>query len=372
MSARWMVLGAALVFVVSGCGSPAASPPGSQAAANPSAALKASSAAAAAPPSTSAAASSSAAAQAAAKPSGTPRLVLGHSQITGNALAAWSAEDGDYFKKNGLDVDAQLLSGGTKTLAALLAGQIQIAEVGGSEVIGASAEGADLVITAVVSPVYPYKMEVEPAIKTPADLKGKKLGIATTGGSADIAGRVVMRKNGVDPDKDVSTIILGDSQTRLAALISGSIQAAMTDPPGTLQVEEKGFRPLWDLTELKLPACQATIVASRSWLNANKATMQSVVDALVQATARVKKDRAFGDQVLGRHLKLDDPKTRDYTYDYYALNVVPAQPFPRPEQFADALEEVAKRNEKARGFDVNKILDATFVKSAVDRGLDKS
>jgi hypothetical protein len=32
----------------------------------------------------------------------------------------------------------------------------------------------------------------------------------------------------------------------LAALLSGSIQAAMTDPPGTLQVEEQGFHPLWD------------------------------------------------------------------------------------------------------------------------------
>jgi len=301
-----------------------------------------------------------------------PKLVLGHSQITGNALAAWSAEDGEYFKKNGVDVDAQLMSGGTKTVAALLAGQIQVAEVGGSEVIGASAEGADLVITAVVSPVYPYKMEVQPSIKTPADLKGKKLGIATTGGSADIAGRVVMRKNGIDPDKDVATIILGDSQTRLAALLSGSINASMTDPPGTLQVEEQGFHPLWDLTELKLPACQATIVTQRSWLNANKATMQAIVDSLMQSTARTKKDRAFGEQVLKTRLKLDDQKALDYTYNYYALNVVPTVPYPKAEQFADALEEVAKRNEKARGFDSSRILDDSFVKSAVERGIDKA
>ncbi len=310
-------------------------------------------------------------AAAAARLSGMPKLVLGHSQITGNALAAWSAEQGEYFKKNGVDVDEQLMSGGTKTVAALLAGQIQIAEVGGSEVIGAAAEGADLVITAVVSPVYPYKMEVEPSIKAPADLKGKKLGISTTGGSADIAGRVVMRKNGIDPDKDVSTITLGDSQTRLAALLSGSIQAAMTDPPGTLQVEEQGFHPLWDLTELKLPACQATIVAQRAWINSNKATMQAVVDSLVQATARTKKDRAFGESVLKSHLKLDDPKALDYTYNFYALNVVPALPYPKPEHFADALDEVAKRNEKAKGFQIGKILDDSFVRSAAERGLDK-
>src|SRR5437016_2446647 len=93
-----------------------------------------------------ASASAKAQTSATAKPSAMPKLVLGHSQITGNALAAWSAEDGEYFKKNGVDVDAQLMSGGTKTVAALLAGQIQVAEVGGSEVIGASAEGADLVI----------------------------------------------------------------------------------------------------------------------------------------------------------------------------------------------------------------------------------
>src|SRR5207248_2119826 len=123
-------------LALAGCGGPAASAPS-------------------AAPAASASASAKAQTSATAKPSAMPKLVLGHSQITGNALAAWSAEDGEYFKKNGVDVDAQLMSGGTKTVAALLAGQIQIAEVGGSEVIGASAEGADLVITAVVSPVYP-------------------------------------------------------------------------------------------------------------------------------------------------------------------------------------------------------------------------
>jgi ABC-type nitrate/sulfonate/bicarbonate transport system substrate-binding protein len=134
-SVRWLVLCSAMAVLASGCG-------------------------AAATPAASGSAPPSASAQAAPKPAGARKFVLGHSQITGNALSSWAAEDGEYFKKNGLDVDAQLMSGGTKTVAALLAGQIQIAEVGGSEVIGVSAEGADLVITAVISPVYPYKMEV--------------------------------------------------------------------------------------------------------------------------------------------------------------------------------------------------------------------
>src|SRR5437870_2215085 len=110
-SVRRLLSYAALgALALAGCGTPTAQPSSSV------------------PPQISAAASTQSAGSA-AKPSGATKFVLGHSQITGNALASWAAEDGEYYKRNGLDVDAQLMSGGTKTIASLLAGQIQVVEV---------------------------------------------------------------------------------------------------------------------------------------------------------------------------------------------------------------------------------------------------
>ena len=88
-----------------GCGAPAANAPGSAPAASASAKAQTS---------------------ATAKPSAMPKLVLGHSQITGNALAAWSAEDGEYFKKNGVDVDAHSGDGQTALFYAVLGNHIAV------------------------------------------------------------------------------------------------------------------------------------------------------------------------------------------------------------------------------------------------------
>jgi hypothetical protein len=51
--------------------------------------------------------------------------------------------------------------------------------------------------------------------------------------------------------------------------------------------------------------------------------------------------------------------------------VSPAQPFPKPEQFADVLAALAQPNEKARSIDLSRVLDQSLVQSAIDRGLDK-
>jgi hypothetical protein len=56
-------------------------------------------------------------------------------------------------------------------------------------------------------------------------------------------------------------------------------------------------------------------------------------------------------------------------YDYYTANVLPPLPYPRAEQFADIVAQLTETNESVRSFDVNSMLDASFVQSAADRGL---
>jgi hypothetical protein len=76
-------------------------------------------------------------------------------------------------------------------------------------------------------------------------------------------------------------------------------------------------------------------------------------------------------QVAAKYLDESDQTLVGRTYDYFVQTVTPSQPYPRPEQFADVLAALAQRNEAARSIDLNKVLDPSFVQSAVDRGLDK-
>jgi NitT/TauT family transport system substrate-binding protein len=296
---------------------------------------------------------------------------MGYSNITGDELAAWVALDTGIFTRQNLKVEAQLVAGGANTTAALLASQIQIAQAGGSEVLSAVASGADLVIVAVLAPVYPYLFEVIPEIKTAKDLVGKKIGVSNIGGSADIATRVVLRNNGIDPEKDVTILATGSAQNRTSAMLSGAIHAGMAAPPENIAVEAIGLHPLFDLASLKLPAANTAVIMQRSFVNANRPVIQRYIDALIEASVQLKKDKPGTVAVLKSYFKSDDEKAMDAAYEFFAKEVIPNLPYPKPDQFKDAVEQLVATNPKVREVDLGKVLDPSFVQNAADRGLGK-
>jgi NitT/TauT family transport system substrate-binding protein len=353
-------------------GSAAAASPVTSAAAKPAASAAATAsgkpaASAATSASGKPAASVSAAAIAPAKPG---QIVSAYSEIVAANAGLWAAKEGGYFQKNGLDVDVRLIES-SLAVGALLSGQVQAAGVGGSEAMAAAIEGGDLRIVGTVSPVYPYKFEVAPSIQTKDDLKGKKVGISRVGSSSDIATRAGLKKLGLEADKDVNIVQIGSLQARTAAIQSGAIQGSMASPPDTVTLEAAGFHPLIDLAALELPASNNTIVVGGPWLAGHHDEVQKYVDSLVQSIARLKKDKPFAYDVIKKYLKLDDQKLLDATYDYYIAKVTPSLPYPKPEQFTDTVAQIAQKNPKAKTFDLNKLLDTSFVQSAADRGLDK-
>ena len=191
------------------------------------------------------------------------KLTISYSNPIADFLPFWIAADDGTFAKNGIDPDIQSIAS-AQGVAALLAGQTQVAGIGGSEILSAAAGGADLVVVANLVPVYPHIFYVAPDIRTPADLKGKKVGISSIGSSSDIATRVLLRRIGLDADKDVTIVAVGSTDQRTAALVAGAIQGAVTLVPDTLVVEDKGFKPLYDLAALNLPASQTVIAVQRS------------------------------------------------------------------------------------------------------------
>ena len=309
----------------------------------------------------------------AARATATPapvKLTISYSNPIADFLPFWIAADDGTFAKNGIDPDIQSIAS-AQGVAALLAGQTQVAGIGGSEILSAAAGGADLVVVANLVPVYPHIFYVAPDIRTPADLKGKKVGISSIGSSSDIATRVLLRRIGLDADKDVTIAAVGSTDQRTAALVAGAIQGAVTLVPDTLVVEDKGFKPLYDLAALNLPASQTVIAVQRSLLTSKREVVQRFVDSVVTATARIRKDRSFSIATLKKWLKSTDDRAMTATYEKYAVPIIPTLPYPKAEQFKDSQETLGAKNDKVKTFDLSKLLDPSFVQSAADRGLDK-
>jgi NitT/TauT family transport system substrate-binding protein len=297
-------------------------------------------------------------------------ITVGFSNIAGDELGLWVAVDQGFFANHGLNVNAQLLAGGANTVAALLSGQVQFAHAGGSEALNATSSGADVVVVATLAPVYPYVFEATPEVKSIDDLVGKKIGVATFGGSADVATRVMLRQARIDPAQDVTIIATGSAQNRTAALLSGAIQGGMAGgPPDTLDLESRGLHPLYDLAAQKLPAANTAVIVQKMWLNANRPIVQRYVDSLVEATAHLKQDKAGAVAVLKNYYKSDDDPAMSAAFDFHAGEVLATLPFPRPEQFADAIDQLSQTNPRILDVDLGKLLDPSFVQDAADRGV---
>jgi len=344
--ARWVAGGVvAAATVLSACGAPAPASPISSSCA-PSAAPGAAS-------------------------GGLIKLVASISEIYQGELPVWVTKEAKIFERHGLEVDLQYIASATG-IAALVSGQTTFSQGGGSEALSAAVRGADLVLLGNLVPVYPYVFEVPNDIRTITDLKGKKVGVSAPGSQSDIATRLGLRRNGLDPDRDVTIVPVGSSQNRTAALKNGAIQGGLEQLPYSVVLERSGLHPLFNLAALKLPTVNNGIVAQRSYVQSHRDTVQRYIDALIEGIARMKKDKAFAVGVLKKYLKVDDDQALSATYDNAVTNLFPSLPYIRPEHMADAVEVLSAKNPKVRDFDVKKLLDNSFVKCAADRGLQGS
>jgi ABC-type nitrate/sulfonate/bicarbonate transport system substrate-binding protein len=136
-------------------------------------------------------------------------------------------------------------------------------------------------------------------------------------------------------------------------------------------LEAQGFVTLFDLSALDLPSSQLAVAVQRGFASAERPILQRYVDAVIEAGTLQRQDRAFAIEVLKKYLRVDDEAALGVAYEYYTTRVLPRLPYPRPEQLADALEQLAEKNERARDYDVAALLDPSFVQSAADRGLGR-
>jgi len=293
-------------------------------------------------------------------------LHVSYSNLIADNLPEWLALESGIFKQNGLDVTLDNIASSTG-IPALLSGQVQIAHLGGSESLSAAAEGGDLVIIAVTGPVYPFVFMAPASITSVEQMKGKKIGVSNAGSSSDIATRVMLKKVGLDPEKDVTIVAVGSLQNRMAALLNGAIDGGLAQPPDQLALEDKGFHVIYDLAAQKLPSVGDSIVVQRTWLNANHDVAQRYIDSIVQAIARSKKNKEEALPVLQKYLKNDDQRALGVTYDFFVGTVTPDYPVVNASLFGDAIDQLSATNDKIKSFDVNKILDNGFIQSAMDR-----
>ncbi|HEX9494165.1 MAG TPA: ABC transporter substrate-binding protein [Candidatus Limnocylindria bacterium] len=313
----------------------------------------------------------SAAPSASAVPTPIPvtKMSVAYSSVSGDKLAIFEAYEAGIFKANNLDVDPANVNGSQEAIATVLSGQATVGQFAAADALSAVAGGADLVIVGIMTPVYPYRLFVREGITTINDLKGKKIAVTDAGGATDIATRATLRRNGIDPDKDVDILSVGSHANRTAALLSGQVDAGVDDVPSDKALLAAGLTPLIDLAAAKVPAADSALVFQRSYVNAHRDVVQAYVDSMVQALAYARKNKDFSVGVLGKYFKSTDTPLMERTYTFFLDEVLPIYPFPTQSLLGDAISVLGAKNPNIKTVDLTKLLDPSFVTSAQTRKL---
>ncbi len=183
-----------------------------------------------------------------------------YNAISGVMAPIWVAADAGLFTKHGVNVDVKYLAA-TSAVQAMLGGGEEVGFVG-NQGIDAKLEGADLVYIASGLPTFVFQLYSRPEIKTIADLKGKVIAVTQPAASTDYATRMVLRKNGLDPEKDVKILYAQDSINVINTVITGNAAAGINSHPNALKLKAAGMKMLVDITELKIPFLFTGILSS--------------------------------------------------------------------------------------------------------------
>ena len=124
---------------------------------------------------------------------------MSYAGTSGYNVPFWVTYEAGLFKKYGLTPELLLISGGSTSIQALLANELQFVNAGATPAIQAILQGAEVVMIASYYNLMPYGFVVHKSVRSPADLKGKRLAITRLGGITEYAARLAFEKLGLGP-----------------------------------------------------------------------------------------------------------------------------------------------------------------------------
>lgn len=249
------------------------------------------------------------------------RVAASYPGIAGYNIPFWVALDAGEFKKAGLEVDPILISGGSKSMQALLSGGLDFAHVSGGVSVQASLSGADVTILATAANSMSAGVIAAKDVRNYQDLRGKKIGIASFGGNNDIGLRFAFKKNGVNPDKDVTFLQLGGERNRLTALERGAISATIMSPPGLFVAEAQGYSRLGDLNTMGMRYPELSIVGRKRDLKDRRDLIRRYLRAYLEAVRVMKSNRELTVRVIEKYIHVGSKAQALKTYDYFVKSI---------------------------------------------------
>ena len=295
-------------------------------------------------------------------------LRLAYSAMTVNQAIPWISVEAGHFKKHGLDVEVVHASS-ILAMQALLAGEVAVGQSLSDACVSANLSGADTVFIGAILDKPLYSFIVNAKIKTPQDLKGKRVGVTRFGSTPDALARSTLRMWGLDPATDVTLIQLNEMGLLVQGLVNGVIDAAPISLPSNIRAKNLGFTELFDLTKLNKTYITGTVVTRKRFLDGQHDVAKRFMRGFLEGMKTYLENEEFSVKVIQKWTRA---KNRDEVKEAYAQQARHMLRVPRTN--LDGVRSILEGMEKlpgAKGADPRRFVDSSLLDELEKEGFLK-
>ncbi|MGH7887298.1 MAG: ABC transporter substrate-binding protein, partial [Candidatus Binatia bacterium] len=255
----------------------------------------------------------------------TQKLRVAYTAFASTFTILWVGKDSGLYQKYGADMELLYIGSSTKSVQALLGGDIDIVYSAAGAVVDANFAGADLVMVGCQYDTGQTSFFTTSPIASIGDLKGKAVGVTRFGAFSDFVARHVLRKHRLLPVKDVALLQLGGTQEIIAGMQKNLVQGGSISLPLTLSARKLGFRELMITQTIALPFDYGCFIVKNSYLKAKREELKRVLRATIAAYDLAIENPAFAKKTIGIYTRTTDSETLDASYKEnvkdYALRI---------------------------------------------------
>jgi NitT/TauT family transport system substrate-binding protein len=298
---------------------------------------------------------------------------MGLSSVSALHSAVWVAEQKGLFRKYGIEPEVIVTGQGAATgISALLANDIQVVASAGDALVASTLQGADTVMIAGVVNKGLQRIMARSEIKTPTELKGKKIGV-TRIGAVSHSVLLMMLPRWKMSVNDVQVMQLGSSPNMLAALDRGGIDAAVLTIPSMFVAEDRGYRVLVDMGDTDIYYLHTMIATTRNYVKSSRDRVTRFLKGYLEGLAFVKQNKKESIDIVRKKLQLGAEQTRNLERSIELLNAkyYESVPYPSLRGVETVLGFVEKDNPKAKSADPKSFVDDSLLREIEQSGFIK-
>ncbi|HWP57740.1 MAG TPA: ABC transporter substrate-binding protein [Candidatus Acidoferrales bacterium] len=293
------------------------------------------------------------------------KLRLAYAEWGIGSAIAYVGIDGGIFNKFNIDIEEIFIkdafSGG---IHALIGADFLLGFGNPLAIVQPILNGADLVLLGSHVNVEKYGMCVAQEINSVRDLKGKKVGVSAVGGRSDLAARVILRRAGLDPVKDVEIVVAGFSPNRAAAITKNLIQGTPLNTDLSAQAKKLGLKVL----EVKeVPMVSSLLVSTRSFVKRDEEATRRFLKGYVTAINFYLTKRNESIAIIKKYFAGTDAQSVENMYEAFAAQLKPLPLF-NSEALQAMIDTAGVADQRAAKLKPKEMIDSRFLEELQSSG----